>query len=274
MDAVNFILNLAGLWLWLRWRAQRAARSASPSSTASARGAGPGSAKGSWLWPAVLVGLLLLRAVFYWQIGSAAWWTAPLNLGVIELSFRSDLFSRMLLFSFCSFGLALATLYLWLMLFSIFSGPEPVQRWVRLPLGRVDRWPRWLKILLPPVVAAWLWWLASWLFTGLHLIPPPVTEWRRLGQALVIGLESYLTWAYPVAALLLLHWLNRYVYFGSHPFWNYTDTAAQTLLAPLKKIPLRAGRADFKPIAGIALVFLVAGAVQAALTKLYGAVIR
>jgi uncharacterized protein YggT (Ycf19 family) len=36
------------------------------------------------------------------------------------------------------------------------------------------------------------------------------------------------------------------------------DATAQTLLKPLGKIPLRAGKADFAPIVGIALTFLIA----------------
>jgi len=36
------------------------------------------------------------------------------------------------------------------------------------------------------------------------------------------------------------------------------DATAQTLLMPLRKIPLRAGRADFAPVVGIALAFLIA----------------
>ena len=40
------------------------------------------------------------------------------------------------------------------------------------------------------------------------------------------------------------------------------NVTAGKLLRPLEKIPLRAGKADFAPVAGIALVFLFAFCVQ------------
>jgi uncharacterized protein YggT (Ycf19 family) len=63
--------------------------------------------------------------------------------------------------------------------------------------------------------------------------------------------------------------LNSYIYFGRHPFWNYVNATAQTLLTPLKKIPLRAGKVDFAPVAGIALVFLLAQFAGRGLVLLY-----
>ena len=72
-----------------------------------------------------------------------------------------------------------------------------------------------------------------------------------------------------MAALLTLHLLNSYIYFGRHPVWNYVDVTAKTLLRPLKKIPLRIGKADFAPIVGIALTFLVAEFAGHGLSILY-----
>ena len=74
----------------------------------------------------------------------------------------------MLLFSVLSFGLMLAVFYLWLLLLSILAGPEPIHGLVRMPLGAMDRWPRWMKILLPLVATALFWWLASWLLAWLR----------------------------------------------------------------------------------------------------------
>ena len=67
----------------------------------------------------------------------------------------------------------------------------------------------------------------------------------------------------------MLHLLGSYIYFGNHPFWKYVDATAQTLLNPLKKIPLQAGNADFAPVVGIALVFLSAELAGRALAWLY-----
>ena len=93
---------------------------------------------------------------------------------------------------------------------------------------------------------------------------------HRIEESLVIGLGSYLVWKFLIAALLSLHLLNSYIYFGRHPFWNYVNSTANRLLYPLEKIPLRAGKADFAPIVGIALAFLLAGAAGRALLFLFG----
>jgi hypothetical protein len=278
MGLIDFILNLAGLLLWFSWRATQADPLGKPAPATligTLRRAEPGRA-GRWRQPAVLGGLLLLRAVFYWQIGSATNWVGKLDLGVTVLSFSSNLggpflsFLRIQLFSFCSFGLALVVFYLWLLLLSMLAGPEPFHNLVRLQLGRVDRWTRWVKCFLPLGVAAPLWWLASWLLAWLHIIPLPVSATRHLAESAVIALGSYLAWKYLIAALLALHLLNSYIYFGRHPFWNYVDATAKRLLQPLQILPLRAGKADFAPVAGIALVFLLAELAGHALVFIYG----
>jgi uncharacterized protein YggT (Ycf19 family) len=81
---------------------------------------------------------------------------------------------------------------------------------------------------------------------------------HRVEQSLIMGFNLYLVWQFPAGALLVLHLLNSYIYFGPHPFWNYVNTTAQTILRPLEKIPLRLGRVDFAPLVGIVLVFLFA----------------
>jgi uncharacterized protein YggT (Ycf19 family) len=175
----------------------------------------------------------------------------------------------MFLFSIFSFGVTLGIFYLWLLLFSILAGPEPLQRLVRMQLGALDRWPRGVKIIVPFAATALFWWLASWLFGWLQIDPPPVSAAHRIEQSLVIGLGSYLVWKFPIGALLALHLLNSYIYFGRHPFWNYVNTTAQTLLTPLQKIPLRAGRVDFAPVVGTALTFLLAEFAERGLVLLY-----
>jgi uncharacterized protein YggT (Ycf19 family) len=274
MSLIDFILNLAGLLLWLNWRAAKVdpLGKRTPATLIGTLRRADSRGTSRWQLPAILGGLLLLRALFYWQIGSAfkPVWAGRLDLGVTELSFRSDFFSRMLLFSFSSFALMLAMFYLWLLLLSILAGPEPFHALVRTQLGPLDRWPRPVKWLLPFVAAAIAWWLASWLFAALQIIPPPGSPVRRLAGALIIGLDSYLAWKFIIGAMLALHLLNSYVYFGKHPFWGYVNTTAQTLLRPLKQIPLRAGKADFAPVAAIALTFLIAEMIGRLLDWLYG----
>lgn len=260
MDYVDLILNLAGLLLWLNWRSIRfdpLSKRTPATLMGTLRPAAPQKLR-RWHLLVFIVALLLLRAVIYYWIGSAANWTARLDLGVVVLPFRSDWFVRILAYSFCSFGVALGVFYLCLLPLSLLAGPEPIHRLVKIPLGGVDEWPRWAKIILPLVVTAVLWWLASWWFTWLQIMPRPVAMSQRIEQSLVIGLDSYLVWRFPLGGLLLLHLLSSYIYFGRHPFWKYVNATAQTLLAPLQKIPLRLGRMDFAPLVGIVIIFLLA----------------
>ncbi len=138
-----------------------------------------------------------------------------------------------------------------------------------MQLGRIDGWPRWAKIVLP--LRGHVPWSGGWragCWRGWHH-PEPVSVAHRLEESLVIGLGSYLAWKFLAAALLVLHLLNTYIYFGKHPFWNYVNATAQTLAGPLRKIPLRVGRVDFAPVVGIALVFLAAELAERGLGWLY-----
>jgi len=259
MAYVDFILNLAGLLLWLYWRSDRfdpLVKRMPATLMGTLRPAAPKRLR-RWHLLVFIAGLLLLRAVIYWWIGAAANWTGKLDLGVVVLSFRSDWFVRILVFSFFSFGLTLGIFYVCLLLLSLLAGPDPIHRMVKIPLGRVDGWPRWSKIILPFVVMAVLWWLASWLLGRLQILPPAALAYR-FQQSLVIGAESYLLWKFPLGAILLLHLLNSYIYFGRHPFWNYINATAPTILQPLNKIPLRLGKVDFAPVLALAILFFAA----------------
>jgi len=276
MGLIDFILNLAGLLLWLNWRSVRfdpLGKRTPATLIGTLRRAEPRRLR-RWHLLAALGGLLLLRALFYWQIGSAfkPVWAGKLDLGVTTLFFRSDSFRRIFLFSISSFGLTLGVFYLWLLLLSILAGPEPLpfHRLVRMPLGGIDRWSRGVKFLLPLIVTATFWWLASWLLAWLQVIPEPASPAHRIEESLVIGLGSYLTWKYLIGALLVLHLLNSYIYFGKHPFWSYVNAGAQALLSPLRVVPLRTGKVDFAPVVGIVLVFLVAELAGRGLVLLYG----
>jgi uncharacterized protein YggT (Ycf19 family) len=274
MALIDFILNLAGLLLWLSWRSVRfdpLGKRAPATLIGTLRRAEPQRLR-RWHLLVALAGLLLLRAGIYWQIGSAAKpvWAGTLNLGVVVPAFKSDSFLRMTLFSCLSFGLMLGVFYICLLLLSILAGPEPFHRLVRMPLGGMDRWPRWAKFLLPLVATAVFWWLVSWLLASLQVIPEPVSPAHRIEESLIIALGSYLIWKYLIGALLTLHLLNSYIYFGKHSFWAYVNAEAQTLLSPLRALPLQVGKVDFAPVVGIALVFLVAELAGRGLVLLYG----
>jgi uncharacterized protein YggT (Ycf19 family) len=269
MAIVNFILNLAGLLLWLNWRSIRfdpLAKRTPATLMGTLRPAAPKKLR-RWHLLVFLAVMLFLRAIVYrWM---APFWIGKLDLGVVAPSFRSDGFGGMLVFSFLSFGWMLGIIYVALLILSFLAGPEPIHSLVKIPLGRVDGWPRWAKILLPFLAGAVCWWLASWLLVWLQVLPPPVSVAQRLEQSLVIGLGGYLVWKFPLGGLLVLHLLNSYIYFGKNPFWKYVNLTAQKILSPLKKIPLRLGKVDFAPVLALAILFFAAEGVGRGLAWAY-----
>jgi uncharacterized protein YggT (Ycf19 family) len=256
MAYVDLILNLAGLLLWLNWRSIQfdpLAKRTPATLMGTLRPAAPKKLR-RWHLLVFLAALLFLRAIIYRWL--APFWIGKLDLLVTAPSFRSDLFGRMLGFSFLSFGLTLGVFYVGLLFLSLLSGPEPIHSLVKIPLGRVDGWRRWAKILLPFLVTSMVWLVLSWPLGWMQNLPATMT--LRIEQSLVVGLGSYLVWKFPAGIILGLHLLNSYVYFGRNPFWKYINLTAQKLLSPLQKIPLRLGKMDFAPVVAIALVFLAA----------------
>src|SRR4029077_13619829 len=112
-----------------------------------------------WQLLAGLVLLLALRPVLYRGVGSAAGWTPRLDLGVVALAFRSDSFPAGIslrttaLYSVLSFGRLRLVFYFWLLIVGLINRgtaePDPIQKVVRLHLGRIARWPWPLQLLLP-----------------------------------------------------------------------------------------------------------------------------
>ena len=275
MSVLDFILNCAGLLLWLNWRSRGL----------SGTGRAPGIAlistlrraetqrRDAWAAPLILVSVLFLRAVFYWQIGPALGWLPRLPFGAIVLHFRSDMFTRMLVFSLLGFLLFLAVFYFSLLLLAgtsrSSSQGDPWVGWVRAHLGPMARLPGWFQLLLPPVITFCVWIIIGPLL-GLMGIQASAVSFRHLGeQAVVIGLGSWLGWQFLVIAVLVLHMLASYVYLGNAPFWNLITITAQNLLRPLAGLRLRAGKIDFAPLLALTVVVLAAYLVPQLLVWLY-----
>jgi uncharacterized protein YggT (Ycf19 family) len=263
MRLIDFILNLAGLLLWFNWCATRCGTQRTP---AVAIQAGTGGRNLSfpplcWLSLAALFGLVCGRAFFYRLLGPAVDWTAGLDLGAITLYFRTDEFTLALLFSALSFARALVLAYVWMLAVYVLTRNSAAQDWIsrfiRLRLSLLARWPFYVQVLLPMffVVAAW---------PGLHALLTHVgitsrlpTFGRLILQGTLVGLGTYLSLKYLITAVLLADLLARYVYFGRGPIWDFVSTTAQRLLAPLRRLPLRAGKMDFAPVVGVALTLLL-----------------
>jgi uncharacterized protein YggT (Ycf19 family) len=268
MGLIDFILNLAGLLLWLNWRSirfdplnQATARTLIGTLRKAERHGAP-----RWQVPALLAGLMLFRALLYWQIGPALDWTAKLDLAARTLYFRSDFFGRIFLYSIVSFAGTLGVFYLWLLFVAIVnrrvSDDEPFLKLARLHLGRVARWPLGLQCFLPLAIMAALWLALHPLLVRWEILTPSRSPAQLLTQALIMGVGSYLPLRFCAAFFLLLHLLNSYIYLGKHPLWGLVNTTARNLLAPLRRLPLRVGKVDFSPVLAIALVFALAEIVR------------
>jgi uncharacterized protein YggT (Ycf19 family) len=275
MTLVDFILDLAGLILWLNWRSagfDPLTKSTPTTLIGTLRRAEPSRAKG-WYFLIAVLSLLPLRAWLYWQIGSAVDWMPTLKLGAISISFRSDFFSRAILFSVLSFGITLIIFYLWLLFFSIVNGrteeADPLQKLVRLHLGWVERWPWPLKLLLPLLFVSGVWYAFNPLLARWEIIPVVKSAMYRLEQAAAVGLGVYLAWKYLIVGLLLLYLLGSYIYFGNHIFWNFLTVTGRNMLAPLRFLPLRIGKIDFAPLFALAAVLVASRFAEQGLTLLY-----
>ena len=277
MGLINIILNLAGLLLWLGWRDRRAdALTANPTIPLARTLRRLGASEFTrWKYLGGLAALLILRAVFYFWIGPAVKWTPHLQLGAIAPSFPSEHFWRMLLYSGLSFSLTLVTFYVSLLLLSVVNRQvpdgEPLQKFVRGYLGRVEHWPVAMKLFLPLAGAALLWMLLSPLFVRMEMIPPVPAMGIRFRQGLLVGAGLCLAWKHVIAGVLLLHFLNSYVYLGNHAVLSFAAVTSRRILTLFHWLPLRIGRMDFTPVFAMVLVYLVAELIERWLPRIYPA---
>jgi uncharacterized protein YggT (Ycf19 family) len=272
LTLIDFILNIVGVLLWLNWRAAAQTARVKPGASlvSTLRPAGPPLPSHQY-WAALPV-LLAGRALFYWVAAGPAHWIPRLPLGPVTLTFRNDLAGRVFLFSVLSFGAALGIFYLWLLFLSWIDEPapesDPIQRLIRAWLGRLERLPAAVRMLLPLAVVVASWCLLHALLTWLNMTPPNAVG-RLLAQGAVIGLAAYLTLEYLLVALLILYLFNSYVYLGGFPLWNFIDKTVARLLRPWRKIPLHIGKIDLTPVLAIIVVLLAAELARRGLDRLY-----
>jgi uncharacterized protein YggT (Ycf19 family) len=267
-DAIDFILNVAGLLLWLNWRSVRLDpfnRGIPATLAGTVRRAEPMRLK-RWHFLAALAALLFIRAWFYEHIGSAANWTPKLNLTVVTPAFPLVIrgigfFLSALLFSVASFVQLLVVFYLWLLAIAVLNrwetNPDPLQKLLLVQLGRVAKWPLLVQLLLPIFVIAALWALFHPLLVHIGVITHVRSNLVLFAQGAVISLIAFLSLKFLLLALLILHLINTYVYLGPNPIWEFINTTSRNLLAPLNRLPLRFGKIDFAPVIGIILIVLL-----------------
>ncbi len=268
MSLIDFILNLAGLLLWLSWRAvslDPLARRTPATLTGTLRRAEPRRLK-RWHFLAALGALVLVRAWFYGQLGPAVNWTPKLGLGVVTLPFPlahrgHAFFLSALLFSALSFLRVLVVFHAWLLFFAIVNRGESqldtVQKLIRLQLGRLARWPLLVQAALTLVAIAVLWLALHPLLLAVGAVTRAQSVVHLVTQGFLVGFSAFFSLKYLIPPLLFAHLVASYVYFGASPVWDFLGTTGRNLLTPLRRLPLRLGKVDLAPFAGILLTLLV-----------------
>lgn len=263
MSLINFILNLAGLLLWFGWCAIRSDpfRQSAPATLAGTIRRAEAPIVKRWHFLAALGLLLLVRGFLYWQIGPAVNWTPRINLVVVVLAFRGDAFGPELLFSFLSFSRVLLVFYFWLLVLAMINrdvaDPGVIHKLLGQQLGSVARWPRWIQGLLPVVVVPGFWLVLHPLLVHSQVMNPAKSMLHLFGQGILVGAAIYLSLKYLLPAILILHLLASYVYFGRSPAWDFIGTTARNILAPLKHFPLHYRKMDFAPLIGIVAILVL-----------------
>lgn len=273
---LHLLLNIVGLLLWLRWREdalQSRRRGTGGTLLATLKRAGAAE-RYRWAFPGLLVLLVFLRALGYWSMGTGVLWTPSIDLCALTIPFRSDMFTRMLMFSLVSLILFLMDFYFVLLLLSAANRRIPDtdswQNQIRAHLGVLERLPSFLKLILPFLVTALVWMGISPLLAKAGYQLPPKSFAPILQQALLIGLASFLAWKYVIVAILLVHFVTSYVYLGNAPFWAFLTATARNLLTPISWVHfLQVGRLDLTPLVGAALVLFLGEAARHGLPWLY-----
>jgi uncharacterized protein YggT (Ycf19 family) len=263
MTLIDFILNVVGVLLWLNWRSARfdpLIRTSPASLVATLRRAEP-KRKKSWPFLVALGALLLARASIYSQIGTAADWVPKLDLDQLVLPFRTDSFLSILLYSVLSFIRTLLLLYVWVMALVLINrtviDPDPILKLLRLHLGRVARIPWPMQVLLPITLITGLWIVLHPALLHLGLASRTLSNLHLLEQGLLISLGAYLSLKYLFPVVLLAYFVVSYVYLGTNPAWDFICSTSRNLLLPIRGLPLRLGKLDLAPLAGVIVALLV-----------------
>lgn len=269
---LDFLLNVVGILLWFNWRASGLKLSQpGPISLAAALHRTESLEPRRWFSFGCLIALLVVRAMLYCQLGSRMNWSATLDLTAIALPFRSDLLSRMFLFSGLSFLVSLGIVYAALLLLSVINEKsrqtDYFSRMITLQLGWIGKWFWPIRLVLGPVAAALLWMAISPLLVKMGILPAPKNEAHSGQIAGVMALCVIVSWKYVISLFAGLHLMNNYVYLGNSSFWQFVTLTGNRLTLPVRW--LRFGKIDLAP--AVILIATVFGAHSASdwLARLY-----
>jgi uncharacterized protein YggT (Ycf19 family) len=263
MSSIDLLLNIAGVLLWLNWRSfafDPLLKSTPATLVGTLKRAEPHRLK-RWQILTSLGLLLFLRAVLYWQLGSAADWTPKIDLVLVVLPFRISFFESALLYSLVSFARVLTVIYFWFLALAFVNrgmeDSEPLHKLVRLQLGRLARLPRLVQFFLPLVLVTMAWFTIHPFLVHANVITTAKSWTHLLGQGLLVSAALYLSLKYLFPLCLLIHLIISYVYVGRSPVWDYISATSQRILSPLRGLPLRFARIDFGPVIAAVLILVL-----------------
>ncbi len=263
MGLIDFILNLAGVLLWLNWRSNRLdpLTRATPATLVGTIKRTKPTRIHRWQFLVFVALLVFVRAFFYREIGPAVNWTPKLDLGAIAPVFRANDFQQQLLFSVLSFVRALVIFYFWLLTLAVINrrsvNPDALQKLLLLQLGKAAQWPLSLKIAAAVCISGLLWLAAYPLLAHAGVINWASSKSHLTGQCLVIGVGIFLSLKYLLPGILFLHLIVSYVYLGNSPFWEFVSSTSRNLMSPLTREPWRVGKVDLAPLVGLVLIGLL-----------------
>lgn len=258
LETINLLLNLAGLGLWAGAFAfsRDAVRLSRPLTLLSTLRPETSAAHGRLVLLGSLTAMLVLRAAAYWNFSTSGGRLPSVDFGILSISFRSDLLTDMLAYSISSFLVFLYLYYLWMFGISLCcrsSGPvNSIENFLNQQFRFLASWHVGWKVFASLSVGAGLWLAvgSALLFFGIGEIPQESVStllWQSPFVAASLGCSFLLV----MAAVLALHFINSYVYFGEHAVWPFIDRTAKVYLSPFRRFPLMLGRFDFSPILGI-----------------------
>jgi uncharacterized protein YggT (Ycf19 family) len=263
MALFDFILNLTALLLWLSWcwrPLDPFVKNTPASIMGTVRRAEPASAR-RWHLLAGLILLLVTRALFYRQVGSAIGWTPKLDLGFVVLALRSDRYGSVFLYSLLSFWRVWIIYYFWLLTVMLVNRaaaePDPLQKLLRVQLGWVRGWPWPVLVLLPAIGVTALWAVLHPVLQRVGVLTPPQGIMHLLEQSLLLTLSLVLSLKYLMPVFLLLDLVSSYVYLGTSPVWDFVASTSGNLLKPLRGLPLRLAKVDLAPLLGTIFILVV-----------------
>lgn len=262
MVIVDFILNIVGVLLWFHWCSLRFDPLAGTTARTLAGTLQRAEARKVRHWQAfgLLAALIVLRAWVYWQLSSAALWTAKVDVSMIVLVFRSDYFHLALLYSCLSFARVLAILYFWLIALAVINWTlegDAVQRLIRLHLGRVAHLPRWMLVLLPCIAVGFGWISIHPLLVRAGLVAQVKSFGHLARQGLLVGTSMYFSLKYLLPTILLGYLVINHVHMGRSPLWDFVAATSHNLLRPLRAIPHKVGRLDILPLIAAVLILVL-----------------